>query len=141
MPALQQAAHPAHLTVVRDLSLLEYDLFCELFEKTIHEWCATGGLRYAGEKTSVRLSQLRYMDIPGCGPGHRRAGDGLDLLNGGIRGNARATASAAYSYGKEGSLCECFHSLVLGRNVAQHQAVERSAVADRHAASSIPHMR
>jgi hypothetical protein len=51
------------------------------------------------------------MDIPGCEPGHTKAGAQMDLLRPRIRQNARATASAAYFYGKEGALCECFHSL------------------------------
>ena len=54
------------------------------------------------------------MGIPGCDAGHRKAGDGLDVLQGRIRGNARAIASAAYFYDKQASLCECYHSLGWG---------------------------
>ena len=57
------------------------------------------------------MAQLRYMDIPGCEPGHTKAGAPLDLLGPHLRQNAKATASAAYFYGKEGSLDECYHSL------------------------------
>jgi len=66
----------------------------------------------AGEKESMRLAQLRYMDIPGCDPGHTKAGTRReDLLGQSPRRNARTTASAAYFYDKEGALCECYHSL------------------------------
>ncbi|MFA5043411.1 MAG: glycosyl hydrolase, partial [Kiritimatiellia bacterium] len=111
LPALQDAAHPDHLKVALDLRRLQYKLFCETFEKPIARWCGAHGLRYSGEKPSLRLAQLRYMDIPGCEPGHTKAGAKMDLLQPSIRGNARATASAAYFYGKEGALCECGHSL------------------------------
>ena len=57
------------------------------------------------------MAQLRYMDIPGCEPGHTKAGAPLDLLGPHLRQNAKATASVAYFYGKEGSLDECYHSL------------------------------
>jgi len=111
LPALREPAHPQHLEVTRDLARLTYSLFCDSFEEQIAAWCHTNGLRYAGEKPSLRLSQLAYMDIPGCEPGHTKAGAPMDLLRPRIRQNARATASAAYFYGKEGALCECFHSL------------------------------
>lgn len=111
LPALRDPTHPRHLQVAYDLDRLIHDLFCASFEEPIARWCARHGLRYTGEKPSLRLSQLAYMDIPGCEPGHTKAGAPMDLLRGRIRQNARATASAAYFYGKEGSLCECFHSL------------------------------
>ena len=114
LPALQDASHPRHAEVSRDLYRLRYERFCETFEEPVREWCERHRLRYAGEKPSLRLSQLRHMDIPGCEPGHTKAGAPMDLLQGRIRGNARATASAAYFYGKEGSLCECYHSLGWG---------------------------
>ncbi len=38
----------------------------------------------------------------------------LDLLRASIRQNARATASCAYLAGREGALCECYHSLGWG---------------------------
>jgi hypothetical protein len=111
MPALQDASHPRHLQVSYDLSRLTYRLFCEAFEEQIAGWCREHGLAYAGEKPSRRLAQLAYMDIPGGDPGHTKAGAVMDLLRPNLRQNARATASAAYFYGKEGALCECFHSV------------------------------
>jgi hypothetical protein len=111
LPALQDRTHPQHLKVTFDLDRLRYKLFCQSFEEQVSGWCARHNLRYSGEKPSHRLSQLKYMDIPGCEPGHTKAGAPMDLLRPRIRQNARATASAAYFYGKEGSLCECFHSL------------------------------
>ncbi len=111
LPALQARSHPEHLKVAFDFDRLKYKLFCQSFEEQISSWCAEHNLRYSGEKASMRLSQLRYMDIPGCEPGHTKAGAAMDLLGTRIRQNARATASAAYFYEKEGSLCECFHSL------------------------------
>jgi len=111
LPALQDRSHPEHLKVAFDFNRLRYKLFCQSFEEQVSGWCAKHNLRYSGEKPSMRLSQLRYMDIPGCEPGHTKAGAAMDLLRPSIRQNARATASAAYFYEKEGSLCECFHSL------------------------------
>lgn len=114
MPALQDPSHPDHVRVSYDLYRLKYELFCERFERRISEWCAQNGISYCGEKPALRLSQLRYMDIPGCDCGHKKAGDGLDVLQANIRGNARAVVSAAYFYGKKASLCECYHSLGWG---------------------------
>lgn len=112
--ALHDRNHPDHARVSHDLYRLIYELFCQTFEEPISRWCRRHGVSYCGEKPSMRLSQLRYMDIPGCDSGHRRAGDGLDVLQGRIRGNARAVASAAYFYDKQASLCECYHSLGWG---------------------------
>jgi len=111
LPALQDASHPEHVRVSGDLYRTQYELFCQSFEEPVREWCHSHNLRYAGEKTSVRLAQLRFMDIPGCDPGHTKAGAPLDMFQHVIRSNARAVASAAYLYGKEGALCECYHSM------------------------------
>jgi hypothetical protein len=111
LPALQDPSHPSHLQVAYDLRRLEYDLFCRSWEQPYADWCRAHNILYSGEKPAWRLSQLNYMDIPGCEPGHTRAGAKMDLLRPAIRSNARATASAAYFYGKPGSLCECYHSM------------------------------
>ncbi len=111
MPALQDPDHPQHVRVAYDLHRLKYRLFCQSFEEPIAAWCRANGLAYSGEKPSLRLAQLRYMDIPGCEPGHTKVGVKPDLLQVRVRGNARATASAAYFYGKVGALCECYHSM------------------------------
>lgn len=110
MPALHDPEHPQHVRVSYDLQRLKYRLFCQSFEEPISDWCRENGLAYSGEKPSLRMAQLKYMDIPGCEPGHTKAGARLDLLQGRLRGNAKATASAAYFYGKAGALCECYHS-------------------------------
>lgn len=112
LPALTEATHPRHDDVRSRLHRLRLELFEASFERPYAAWCAAHGMRYAGEKPSLRLSQLRSMDIPGCEPGHFKAGAPRhDLLKPTIRGNARATASAAWLYGKEGALCECYHSI------------------------------
>ena len=112
LPALQDDAHPEHVRIVRDLRGLRYKLFVAAYDQPMAAWCAQHGIAYSGEKGSLRLSQLRYMDIPGCDPGHTKAGAGaLDNLTGNARRSARATVSAAYFYGKEGALDECYHSL------------------------------
>ncbi len=111
LPALALAEHPDHRRVLRDFAHARYRLFCRVFEKRIAAWCRDHGLLYAGEKPAFTLSQLRYMDIPGCDPGHTKAGALPDLLLGRIRRNAKAVASAAFFYRKPSSLCECFHSL------------------------------
>jgi len=111
MPALQDSDHPQHVRVSYDLHQLKYRLFCQSFEEPIAAWCRANGLAYSGEKPSLRLAQLQYMDIPGCEPGHTKVGARPDLLQVRVRGNARATASAAYFYGKAGALCECYHSM------------------------------
>jgi len=111
LPALQDETHPDHLRVAQDLYRLQYKLFCQSWEEPISSWCRVHGLAYAGEKPSLRMAQLRFMDIPGCEPGHTKAGAALDLMQPTLRGNAKATASAAYFYGKIGALDECYHSL------------------------------
>jgi len=111
LPALQDAAHPDHVQVAHDLYRLTYRLFCQSFEEQISGWCREHGLAYSGEKPSLRLAQLKYMDIPGCEPGHTKVGARPDWLRARVRTNARATASAAYFFGKPGALCECYHSL------------------------------
>jgi hypothetical protein len=111
LPALKEPAHPRHLQVSHDLHQLKYRLFCQAFEEPVSGWCQAHGLAYAAEKPSLRFAQLRYQDIPGCEPGHTKVGVKTDLLQAALRGNARATASAAYFYGKDGALDECYHSL------------------------------
>jgi GNAT superfamily N-acetyltransferase len=111
LPALQDATHPDHERVTYDLHRLRYKLFCASWEEPISAWCRAAGIGYSGEKPSLRMAQLRFMDIPGCEPGHTKAGAPLDLLGPHLRQNAKATASAAYFYGKAGSLDECYHSL------------------------------
>ncbi len=111
LPALQDATHPDHDRVTRDFEHLRYRLFCETFEAPISTWCQAHHLAYSGEKPSMRMAQLRYMDIPGCEPGHTKAGAQPDWLQARLRSNAKATASAAYFYGKTHSLCECYHSM------------------------------
>jgi hypothetical protein len=80
MPALQDASHPDHVRVSHDLYCLQYKLFCEAFDRPLSEWCHAHGLLYSGEKLALRMSQLRWMDIPGCEPGHTKAGVDMDLL-------------------------------------------------------------
>ncbi len=111
LPALQDESHPEHVRVAYDLHRLRYKRFCQSWEEPISDWCRAHGIGYSGEKPSLRMAQLRYMDIPGCEPGHTKAGAPLDLLGPHLRQNAKATASAAYFYGKAGSLDECYHSL------------------------------
>ncbi|MHB1989104.1 MAG: hypothetical protein ACYCSF_14195 [Acidimicrobiales bacterium] len=113
--AFAAPSHPEHLRALREVDTVRLQLFEESFEAPIRTWCRRHAVRYLGEKPSLRLSQLSWMDVPGCEPGHTKAGaPHSDLLQAEIRGNARATASAAYFYGKEGSLCECYHSLGWG---------------------------
>ncbi|MEC9490081.1 MAG: glycosyl hydrolase [Halanaerobiales bacterium] len=111
LPALMDETHPEHSNVVFDLHQLKYKLFCQSYEKKISSWCQENNILYAGEKPSLRLEQLQYMDIPGCDAGHKKAGSEQPAFAGDIRANARATASAAYFYDKEHALCECYHSL------------------------------
>ncbi len=111
LPALQDETHPDHVRVAFDLYQLQYKLFCAAWEEPISGWCRAHGLAYSGEKPSLRMAQLRYMDIPGCEPGHTKAGAAMDLLQPTLRGNAKATASAAYFYNKIAALDECYHSL------------------------------
>jgi hypothetical protein len=111
LPALQDEGHPDHRQVAHDLYQLKYQMFCEAYERPVSAWCQTHDIAYSGEKPPLRLSQLRYADIPGCDPGHIKVGAKPDMLQGTIRSNARAVASAGYFYGKPGTLCECYHSL------------------------------
>ncbi len=111
LPALQDPTHPEHTQVTYDLYQLKYKVFCETFEEPIAQWCQAHGIAYSGEKAAQCLAQLRYMDIPGCDPGHIKAGGGMDIVGADLRKNAKAAASIAQLDGKAGSLCECYHSL------------------------------
>ncbi|HSV27664.1 MAG TPA: glycosyl hydrolase [Sedimentisphaerales bacterium] len=112
LPALQDRTHPQHLKVMYDLKQVRYKMFCKAWEEQIAGWCRKHNIRYSGEKPSDRFAQLKYMDIPGCDPGHTKAGaEKSDLLRPALRQNARGCASAAYFYGKEGALTECYHSM------------------------------
>jgi hypothetical protein len=125
--AFVSEAHPAHLRAVREMERAKLAVFEASFEAPISSWCHRNGIRYLGEKPSLRLSQLAWMDVPGCEPGHTKAGaQRHDLLQADIRGNARATASAAYFYGKEGSLCECFHNLGWGGTLQDAKLIAES---------------
>lgn len=128
--ALACPAHPRHLETAREMDEVRLELFAEAFESRVSAWCSAHGLRYAGEKPSIRLSQLAWMDVPGCEPGHTKAGaPRSDLLRAAIRSNARATASAAYLYAKEGSLCECYHSLGWGATLQDAKLIAESLLA------------
>jgi hypothetical protein len=111
LPALHLENHPEHIKVKRDFAEVKYEMFCEAFEKPVSEWCESHNVLYSGEKPGLRFSQLKFMGIPGCDPGHTKAGQKLDMLKPKIRDNARTVASAAYFYDKSASLCECYHSL------------------------------
>jgi alpha-L-rhamnosidase len=128
MPALQDASHPDHVRVSYDLHCLTYKLFCNAFDRPLSEWCRAHGLMYSGEKSSLRMSQLRWMDIPGCEPGHTKAGAHMDLAQPRLRGNAKATASAAYVYGKIGALDECYHSLGWGATLQDAKLIADGAL-------------
>jgi hypothetical protein len=123
-------SHPRHLEALRVFQELRLELFMKTFEAQVASWCRAHHLLYSGEKPSLRLRQLAVMDVPGCEPGHTKAGAARsDLLQADIRGNARATASAAYFYGKEGSLCECFHSLGWGATLQDAKIISESLIA------------
>jgi len=126
LPALQDPGHPDHLRVSVDLFRLRYRLFVEAWEKPIGQWCRQNGLLMAAEKNLLRLDQTRYQDIPGCDCGHAKAGAPRDVLHHAIRGNARALASAAYVAGKQGALCECYHSLSWGATLQDAKLIAES---------------
>ena len=111
LPALIHDDFPGSDDIRQKLYRLKYHLFEETFERPLQAWCREKGVRYGGEKPSLYMKQLKYMDIPGCEPGHTKAGRIPDILKPTLRGNARGCASAAQFYGKEASLCECYHSL------------------------------
>jgi len=111
MPALAHATHPHHHRMRQRIDDLRYEAFVTAFEKPLAEWCRAHDVLYVVEKPQLRLEQLRFADIPGSDSGHRRTGDGSDLLRAPLRSNARVSASAAQIYGKQGATCEVFHSL------------------------------
>ncbi len=121
--------HPGHLAARREVESALFEGFVEVFERPIAEWCAGHGIAYVGEKPSLRLRQLALMDLPGCEPGHVKAGDPLDLLGGRIRRNALATSSAAYTYARSGSLCECYHSIGWGATLQDAKVIAEGLIA------------
>lgn len=130
MVALTHSTHPEHLAILREVDEVRLAVFEVSFEARVSAWCALHRVRYAGEKPSIRLSQLSWMDVPGCEPGRTKAGaPRSDLLRPAIRSNARATASAAYLYNKEGSLCECYHSLGWGATLQDAKLIAESLLA------------
>jgi hypothetical protein len=114
MSAVADGSHPEARRVRGHLRRLQLDMFIEAFDKPVGEWCRAHGLAYVAEKTSWRLSQLKHIDVPGCEPGHTKAGRYPDVMGSLIRGNVRATASAAYFYDKQATVCECYHSMGWG---------------------------
>ncbi len=114
MSAVADGSHPEARRVRGDLRRLQLEMFIEAFDKPVGDWCRAHGLAYVAEKTSWRLSQLKHVDVPGCEPGHTKAGRYPDVLGSVIRGNVRATASAAYFYDKAATVCECYHSMGWG---------------------------
>jgi len=111
LPSLADPDHPRHIQTYHEFTQVQYERFCQSFEEPIRDWCKENKLLYGGEKPTWRLSQLRYMDIPGCEPGHVKSGAPLDILKPKIRQNAKAAASAAFFYDKIGTQCECYHSI------------------------------
>jgi len=127
--ALQDPTHPKHLQVTKDFRQLQYEHFLNAYDKPMQAWCEKHGVAYSGEKGSMRLSQLQYMHIPGCDPGHTKAGaEALDTLTGDTRRSAKATASAAYFYNKEGALDECYHSLGWSGTVQDAKFIAESLI-------------
>ncbi|MCL2641337.1 MAG: hypothetical protein FWD53_10860, partial [Phycisphaerales bacterium] len=103
--------HPDHRKTFTALRQLMHKMFHESYDTQLSDWCRRHNIRYCTEKDSESFDMLACADIPGCDSGHVKAGARPDCLAGTLRHNARATASAAYFYNKEGSLCECGHSL------------------------------
>ena len=96
LAALQDAKHPQHAQVRGDFHRIKYELFVESFEKPYADWCRAHGISYWGEKPLLRLSQLKFSDVPGCDAAHVKAGGRLDMVSAHLRENPRAAASAMY---------------------------------------------
>lgn len=90
---------------------LVVDTFIESYDKQISDWCCENNLLYVGEKPILRPYQLALMDIPGVDTGHIKAGDGLCIVSENYRANPKVTSSMSHFYGKDRTLCECFHSI------------------------------
>lgn len=115
LSVLAEAGHPRHLAVRRDVQKTLEAMYVEAFDKPLARWCREHDLLYVGERTMYSLGQFAHQDIPGCEPGHTRAGAGtVDLFEWTLRGNARAAASASYFYNKPATLVECYHSMGWG---------------------------
>lgn len=114
LPAFIDPEHPEHYAVSHKIHDLKYSMFCQAFEGPVQKWCDDNNLKYVGEKNYMRLSQMKYLDIPGFDGGHTRSGAMPDYRSYKLRKNARAIVSAAHFYEKEGALCECYHSLGWG---------------------------
>ncbi len=111
MPALAEPGHPEADRVRMDLQALKTDMFSATFDEPVQRWCREHGILYVAEKPTLRMSMHRFVDVPGCEPGHTKAGQYPDILGIPIRGNCRATASAGYFYKKQATACECYHSM------------------------------
>ncbi len=127
--ALADARHPDHPRVSYQVHTLKREWFEETFDQPLHDWCAAHGLAYEAEKAALRFSQMRRYHVPGCEPGHTKAGGGFDLLRHSARTNARATASAAYFYDKRDCVCECYHSMGWGATLLDARVIADGLVA------------
>ena len=111
LPALQDETHPDHVRVAYDLHRLQYKLFCKSWEEPISGWCRAHGLGLFRRKAVAAHGATSLHGHPRLRAGPHESRAPPDLLGPHLRQNAKATASAAYFYGKEGALDECYHSL------------------------------
>jgi len=111
LSALADSSHPDHGRISFAVHSLKNNIFQKTFQRPLLAWCRRNGILYAGEMPSLRLSQLNYMNIPGCDQGHLKAGDEFNLIGHALRFNPKAVSSAVYFYNKQAALCEAFHSI------------------------------
>lgn len=111
LPALVRADHPRAAEVRSALDAIRRARFAAAFLVPLRAWCRTHGATLCEERGLHRLDDAGA-DIPGCDPGHTRAGAARhDLLGTELRRNARAAAAAARG---GPALCEFGHSLGWG---------------------------
>lgn len=111
LPALQRADHPRAAGLRARIDAIRDERFRLAFLDPLRAWCRANGVLLCEERGLHRLAEAGA-DIPGCDPGHTRAGaPRIDMLGTELRRNARAAAAAARG---GPALCECGHSLGWG---------------------------
>lgn len=123
LPALCRDDHPRAATVRAAVEAIRHERFRRAFLDPARAWCRANGVVLCEERPMHRLADAGA-DIPGCEPGHTRVGAARhDLLQTGLRGNARAAAAAAH---EGAALCECGHSLGWGATLEDLRAMTDS---------------
>jgi hypothetical protein len=119
LPALTRRDHPLAPTLRVRIDAIRTERFAAAFLTPLRAWCHLNGVVMCEERGLHRLAEAGA-DLPGCDPGHTRAGaPRIDMLGTELRRNARAAAAAGHGT----ALCECGHSLGWGGTLEDYRLI------------------